>query len=189
MGDVGGFSVVVSSPLPVTYQWYFKGNAISGATGDSLLLTNVTSANDGVYTVVITNSSGSVTSGRDALGFDSNGNGLPDAWELAYFGNLNQTAGGDFDGDGISNQDEYLNGTDPTVREVFHWNVASGDFNTASNWIRYRTPGVPPGVPGVGDTAVIDYRNVHGACQHHHRGEPGDGERGIRGPDPTPTTP
>jgi len=45
---------------------------------------------------------------------DSDGDGLPDAWELQYFGNLNQTAAGDFDGDGLTNLQEYQLGTDPT---------------------------------------------------------------------------
>jgi hypothetical protein len=149
LGGIGGFSVTVSSPLPVTYQWYFNGVPISGATGDSLLLTNISAANQGNYTVVVTNSSGSVTSGIFTLAIDYNGNGLPDSWEMTYFGNLNQTAGGDYDGDSNSNLDEYFDGTDPTVREIYYWTAPSGDFNTASNWSRNR-------VPGVGDTAIID---------------------------------
>ncbi len=39
---------------------------------------------------------------------DTDADGLPDAWEIQYFGNLSQGASGDFDGDGISNLDEYL---------------------------------------------------------------------------------
>ena len=147
--EIAGFSVVISSPLAVSYQWYFNGVVISGATGDSLLLTNITSADDGNYTVVVTNSSGNVTSSVYRLGFDGSGNGLPDSWEQAFFGNLSQTAGGDFDGDSISNLDEYFDGTDPTVREIYYWIATSGDFNTASNWNRNR-------VPGVGDTAFIN---------------------------------
>ncbi len=38
---------------------------------------------------------------------DSDGDGLPDAWELAYFPNLAQGPGGDFDLDGASNLLEY----------------------------------------------------------------------------------
>lgn len=154
-GVTTGFSVNISSPLPVTYQWFFNGNAISGATGDSLLLRNISTANEGTYTVVVTNTSGSVSS-TYRLGVDLNGNGLPDSWELAYFGNLNQSPSADFDGDGISNLDEFFNGTDPTVRETYYWNVASGDFNVPSNWIRYNTPGIAPRAPGAGDRAVID---------------------------------
>jgi hypothetical protein len=44
---------------------------------------------------------------------DSDGDGLPDSWEMANFRNLNQRSGGDFNGDGISNLDEFLDGTDP----------------------------------------------------------------------------
>lgn len=44
---------------------------------------------------------------------DSDNDDLPDAWELAQFGNLNQNASGDPDRDGFSNLVEYQNGTDP----------------------------------------------------------------------------
>jgi hypothetical protein len=49
---------------------------------------------------------------------DIDGDGLPDLWERNYFGNLNQGANDDFDGDGFTNLQEYLNGTDPTVRDL-----------------------------------------------------------------------
>ncbi|MDA9260883.1 hypothetical protein N9P58_03340, partial [Puniceicoccaceae bacterium] len=42
---------------------------------------------------------------------------LPDAWEIQYFGGINAVNGGeteDFDGDGVSNYDEWLAGTDPS---------------------------------------------------------------------------
>jgi len=45
---------------------------------------------------------------------DSDADGLPDSWERKYFGNLNQTGSGDFDGDGLTNLQEYQLGTDPT---------------------------------------------------------------------------
>jgi hypothetical protein len=44
---------------------------------------------------------------------DVDGDGLPDAWETANFGNLAQTAAGDFDGDGFSNLAEFNAGSDP----------------------------------------------------------------------------
>jgi hypothetical protein len=45
---------------------------------------------------------------------DSDSDGLPDVWELQYFGNLTQGPNGDPDGDGVSNLLEYLQGRDPT---------------------------------------------------------------------------
>ena len=44
---------------------------------------------------------------------DLNGNGMDDDWEIAQFGNTNQPAAGDFDGDGFSNLNEFLAGTSP----------------------------------------------------------------------------
>ena len=34
---------------------------------------------------------------------DQNTNNIPDGWEWNYFGNLDQPADGDYDGDGVSN--------------------------------------------------------------------------------------
>ncbi len=47
---------------------------------------------------------------------DADGDGMLDSWEMTYFGNLNQNGGGDWDADGVSNLQEYLNGTNPTTQ-------------------------------------------------------------------------
>lgn len=44
---------------------------------------------------------------------DTDGDGLPDAWEMEVFGNLTQTASGDSDNDGLPNNEEFSFGTDP----------------------------------------------------------------------------
>jgi|APTNR8051073442_1049403.scaffolds.fasta_scaffold00131_7 hypothetical protein len=57
---------------------------------------------------------------QDLWAMDSDGDGLPDGWELAYFGHpTNALAGVDDDGDGQSNLDHYISGTDPTNRFSF----------------------------------------------------------------------
>ncbi|MCD6406118.1 MAG: right-handed parallel beta-helix repeat-containing protein, partial [Planctomycetes bacterium] len=45
---------------------------------------------------------------------DSDSDGLPDAWEVEYFGDLDEDGDGDYDSDGVDNGDEYTDGTDPT---------------------------------------------------------------------------
>ena len=46
-------------------------------------------------------------------GVDTDGDGLPDAWEYTYFGNLAQGPDTDADGDGETNIGEYRGGTNP----------------------------------------------------------------------------
>jgi Bacterial TSP3 repeat len=46
---------------------------------------------------------------------DLDGNGLPDAWEAQYFGHTGVDPDADADGDGVSNYQEYLAGTNPTI--------------------------------------------------------------------------
>ncbi len=49
---------------------------------------------------------------------DSDGDGLDDSWEQDHFGDLDETANGDPDGDGFTNLQEFENGTDPTVSNL-----------------------------------------------------------------------
>jgi len=50
---------------------------------------------------------------------DSDGDGLPDDWELAYFGSLAVSPEADPDNDGRTNREEYDNGTNPLVPDIF----------------------------------------------------------------------
>ncbi|MEY4487521.1 MAG: hypothetical protein RIQ79_29 [Verrucomicrobiota bacterium] len=47
---------------------------------------------------------------------DTDADGLPDAWEILYFGNLAQTASADPDNDGATNAAEYAAGSNPSVQ-------------------------------------------------------------------------
>ena len=49
---------------------------------------------------------------------DTDNDGLPDLWEMYYFGNLANAPLDDPDGDLQSNQYEFLHGTDPTVKNI-----------------------------------------------------------------------
>ena len=46
---------------------------------------------------------------------DQDADGMNDAWEIAHFGNLGRDGSGDYDGDGLTDFEEFLRGTDPTV--------------------------------------------------------------------------
>jgi sugar lactone lactonase YvrE len=54
-------SVVASGSSALSYQWYFNGSPAAGATGATLSFSNVTAANGGAYSVVVTDSSGNRT--------------------------------------------------------------------------------------------------------------------------------
>jgi len=45
---------------------------------------------------------------------DSDDDGLDDDWEVTYFDDLSRDGTGDFDGDGVTDADEFRYGTDPT---------------------------------------------------------------------------
>ncbi|MEE2729843.1 MAG: immunoglobulin domain-containing protein [Pseudomonadota bacterium] len=60
-------SVAASGSGSLSYQWYFDGSALSGATAATLLLDDVTVADAGEYYVVVSNGSGSATSNAATL--------------------------------------------------------------------------------------------------------------------------
>jgi uncharacterized delta-60 repeat protein len=86
------FTVLAGGSSPLSYQWRRGGVPLAGQTNTSLVLTNVSPADAGTYTVLVTNFLGSVTSAPAvltvnvacgsgvsdglvyALGLDTNGN-------------------------------------------------------------------------------------------------------------------
>jgi len=61
---------------------------------------------------------------------DADGDGMPDAWEVQYFGSTNELSTGNWDGDAFLNGDEYIAGTDPTDPASFFaiTNWSNGSF-------------------------------------------------------------
>jgi Leucine-rich repeat (LRR) protein len=62
LGSNGLLSVAATGFGTLTYQWYFSGAALPGATNTSLALTNVQTTNAGNYFAVVTNAFSSATS-------------------------------------------------------------------------------------------------------------------------------
>ena len=86
-GNSVQFSVTASGRPAVAYQWYLNGAAISGATSSSYSLSSAQSSNAGNYTVVVSNTTGSVTSNQATLTVNAvtqpsghKGGGAPSGW-------------------------------------------------------------------------------------------------------------
>jgi cyclophilin family peptidyl-prolyl cis-trans isomerase/formylglycine-generating enzyme required for sulfatase activity len=67
LGGGATFTVTATGSDPLTYQWRKDGINLSGKTGASLPLSNLTYADAGAYSVVVRNSAGSATSSSASL--------------------------------------------------------------------------------------------------------------------------
>ncbi len=122
----GGSTVTFNGTAAIPNNW--SGTSITvpvpagASSGSVLVVVNGLSSNAATFTV-------------EAPPADIDGDGLADAWELLYFGNLNQGASDDPDGDGLNNLQEYQQGRNPTLGAV-------EDTNGGVN-LRIYTPLVP----------------------------------------------
>ncbi|MEP7372781.1 MAG: PQQ-dependent sugar dehydrogenase [Chitinophagaceae bacterium] len=66
-GNAATFSVTASGTEPLSYQWTKDGSDINGATSAAYSIASVTVASAGIYSVVVSNSNGRVTSNNATL--------------------------------------------------------------------------------------------------------------------------
>lgn len=66
-GAAASMTVAATGTAPISYQWYYNGTAISGATGNTLNLTSVSTASAGNYYAVVKNPGSTATSTTAAL--------------------------------------------------------------------------------------------------------------------------
>ncbi|MFO1476824.1 MAG: immunoglobulin domain-containing protein [Verrucomicrobiota bacterium] len=72
-GSAATFTVVAGGSEPLAYQWYFnETNSLAGATGATLVRTNIQAGDAGSYSVVINNLAGTITSSNAVLALNTN---------------------------------------------------------------------------------------------------------------------
>ena len=114
-GGSAYFSVAAMAFPSPTYQWRRNGQAIPNATRSSYYIQGVSQSDVGQYTCVVT-SGLSVTSLAGILSIgveDTDGDGLDDAWERSFFGDIDELGTSDSDNDGVVNLLERAFGTAP----------------------------------------------------------------------------
>ena len=122
-------SKTVGAIAPASGDRLYLGNSVTFKSEtsyigslDEVRICNVAESTNRVWATWLNMASNSVFAsvGTVSVGTvvtDANMNGLPDLWELQYFGSTNAVNGGphdDWDSDGMDNLSEYLAGTCPT---------------------------------------------------------------------------
>ncbi len=145
------FQVYVYDPedATLTYSWTWDGQRVSGNASS---YTNVAGwSNTGVHQLrcyVSDDLWSEVVFAEWTVEVleDYDGDEMPDEWEVKYFLDLSRDGWGDFDGDGVSDSEEYFWGTNPTVWPA---SVTSSSMPSGMEMVPYSvtlqaTNGLPP---------------------------------------------
>jgi len=103
-----------AAPLPALASFTDQGD------GEGIFFWTPARGQAGEYRITFTASDGVLQDSRRVTLTinpvdDRDGDGMLDAWEEQHFGDLTRDGNGDYDGDGISDLDEFRNGKDPTT--------------------------------------------------------------------------
>jgi hypothetical protein len=97
---------------------------------------------------------------------DSDSDGLPDWWELAYFGDLGNDGNADPDGDGFINYNEYLADTNPLKKDTDNNGIWDGNEDSDGDGLinsdEQNLYNTNPGDADTDDDGASDYEEVSG---------------------------
>jgi photosystem II stability/assembly factor-like uncharacterized protein len=165
-GQMASFNVTATGSAPLTYQWLRNGNPIVGATGASYTTAPTTLGDSGaVFSVVVTNAMGSVTSADATLTVSGSAPQPPAGLVCQTTASAAQCwAHPRPQGDGLNDVDfrDGSNGLAASSNTLLRttdggvtWTIvaAASDFNTAFVSVRYATPMIAVVVGGNGGIA------------------------------------
>ena len=171
-GGVGGnttLSVLAGGTGPFTYQWQLNGQNLSGATGSSLQLTGLQFTNAGVYTVLVANGVGSVSSPGaivdvlPTLALERAGTGIRLTWPAPFTLQAASSPTGVYaDVPGASSP--YLDAAVGNAQRFFRLRAQPFALRMTSNGAGQRGVEIT-GVPGLnfilqGSTNLVDWANL-----------------------------
>jgi len=125
-GGTATFTAYATGAPPIWYRWLRQGSPVITNNTGVFVLTNVQPPNVTIRVLATNMASGAAGVNMNPAGgvtltvlADVDRDGMADAWETSYFGNVNTTnnpnnAVEDPDGDGMINRDEYVANTNPT---------------------------------------------------------------------------
>ena len=148
---LGVYDLFFKQSLLPGNAWYWVARGLPGQT--NFYLVNLPS--DGGFFILgtanFTDTNGltaaylGLIGGADTLTNDFDHDGLSDAWEINYFGDLSQSPFGDYDADGVNNFGSYTNATDGDPNKIqFFLNLPAERVN--SNAV-FASPNIRSGNP------------------------------------------
>ena len=155
-GNVASFSVTATGTPPLSYQWRKNAVNISGATSSTYVIPAATESDEGSYSVVVSNSAGSVTSNNATLTVNS-ANQLPTGTINTPVAGATYAAGDviNFSGSGTDPEDGTLGASAFEWYVMFHHDAHTHPGPTAPD-------GVTSGsfsIPNTGETSAnVFYR-------------------------------
>ena len=149
LGDTTALSIDVDATPAASVQWFVEGQAIPGATGEELLLTQVERSQAGSYYAIVTNRYGSVTSTTARLTIDALIDVVQAPLDVAIDSEGTVTLSVSAEGPGLTYQWYRGNSGDKSkpiegaTNSVYETDTITQDTNY---WVEIKTGGIAQGV-------------------------------------------